>query len=457
MPYIAKTTKNGDYVCREVHLSGMMLEYCTAVQLGDGNYMAFGICDDSLSDYHIQKYLRVDVFDSQLEFVSSKMYNVDDDMFDCFYMSRKGSGFRMRSIVSRAGIPILAAILSYYEEMFYGNHYVSAVRFYEFDNSGDTIRTVDNPLVLAEVGAIKEITCEPHSDNLMMVVKGGNYGYDYGSPGVFVVDADLNIVAHQSMLRLGGADVIHDNACEGTWFDGDRILVDCKQYIGSYFSYQTLYIVDSALHVYSDLRLPPYDTCTGTPYGTTTAYVNDSTIFAFNFSGNNLYSGDVQQVNVTLVDKHLNLLGRKVIKKDDIIYYVCPPATFNDGGCAVLICSSNGQHYPGQSFRKYDLMKFRREDIEITWDVIKEKETISNSCVYPNPTRGIINIPFIGNANRETRIQIFDVKGGKCFDCAVNKSGNLISLDVHNLDIGLYIYKVVSGTQPLAEGKFIKE
>ena len=455
--YIAKVTKDGDYVCREVHLPGMMLEYCTAVQLDDGNYMVFGVCDDSLCDFHIQKYLRVDVFDNQLEFVFSKMYDVDDGVFECFYMPRASSGYRMRSIVSKTGTPILAAILSYLEETNFGYHYVSALRFYEFDDSGDTIRTVDNPLELARVGAIKEITYEPYSDNLMLVIDGGEFGYDSGSPGIYVADADLNIVAHQSMLRLGGADVIDDNACEGTWFDGDRILVDCKQYIGTHFSYHTLYIVDSALHVYADLRLPPNDTCTEISYGTNTAYINDSTIFAFSFSGNNLYQGNVMQVNVTLVDKHLNLLGRKVIKKDDVICYVSSPAAFNDGGCAVLMYSSNGQHYPGEPFHKFDLMKFRREDIEITWDVLEEKEALYNSCIYPNPTQGIINIPLKDRANCGTRIQIFDAKGMKCFDCAVNKSGHLITLDIQPLESGVYIYKVISGSQSLAEGKFIKE
>ncbi len=132
------------------------------------------------------------------------------------------------------------------------------------------------------------------------------------------------------------------------------------------------------------------------------------------------------------------------------------PAAFNDGGCAVLITSYNGENYQGPEFREYNLMKFRREDIEITWDVIDEKE-VAQASVYPNPTNGIINIPINEIAACETRIQVFDIKGIKCLDCIVNKSGNLISLDTQNLDSGLYVYKVVSGTALLSEGKFVKE
>lgn len=454
--YIAKASKNGDYSCRETHLPGMMLSYFTAVQLGNGNYMVFGVCDDSLCDPFIQKHLRVDVFDGQLECVSSKMYDVDDDVFDCFY--HPWDGYIMRCIVSKAGTVILASRLSYYEETNWGNHYRGAVRFYEFDDWGDIIRIVDNPIELAEVGSIKEITYEPHSDNLMMVVKGGNYGYDFGSPGIFVVDPDMNIIAHQSMLRLGGADVISNNACEGKWFDGDHILLDCQQYIGSYFSFQTLYIVDSALHVYANLPLPPYDSCTISPYGTSTSYINDTTIFAFSFSGSGLlYHGDVMQVNVTLVDKQLNLLGRKVIKIDDVICYTSSPAAFNDGGCCVLFSSYNGNYYPGEPFYKFYLMKFRREDIEITWDVVQETEENLVTQAYPNPTTGILNIP-IGETNcQDARLQIFDMKGGIWLDSALDKQGNLITVDTHTLDAGLYVYKLLDGNREVANGKFVKE
>ena len=454
--YIAKITKGGEYVFREVHLPGMMLEYFTAVQLNNGNYMAFGVCDDSLCDYHKQKYLRVDVFDHQLDWVSSRMYCVDDDVFD--YFIEPWDGYIMQSILSKSGTVILAARLSYLEETPYGYHNVFAMRFYEFDNLGDTIRIVDNPLEHAIVGAIKEITYEPHSDNLMIVVDGGEFGYDSGSPGIYVADANLNIIAHQSMLRLGGADVITDNACEGKWFDGDRILVDCEQYIGSHFTFQTLYVVDSALNVYADLRLPPYDSCAWAPYGgTTTTFINDSTIFAFSESSAGFGSWNIRQVNVMLVDKYLNLLGRKILRSENVMYFTSTPTAFNDGGCMVLISSRNGSNYPGTPFNKYELMKFRREDIEITWDVVQENSSWSIGSVYPNPSNGIINIAVDEPFTHETRIRIYDIRGEKCLDSAVGKAGNLITLDINTLDNGLYIYQLVSGNRELASGKFVKE
>lgn len=449
--FLLKVDKDGIYSQRSVHLPSMILCYHSATQLENGNYMVFGICDDSLCDPLFQHYLRVDVFDGQLELISSKTYSVVDSVFNCFANSSNRQ--IMQSILSKTGTVILAAVPTHYEPP-YGSY--NALRFYEFDAHGDTIRTVDNPIGMSRVSSIKEITYEPHSENLMMVINGGVFGYDSGIPGIYVADADLNIIAHQSMLHLGGAHEISDNACEGRWFDDNRIIMDCEQYIGSSFTYHSLYVVDSALNVYAELRLPPFDSCTWVPDGTNTAYSNDSTIFAFSFCSQEMFSEDVKQVNVTLVDKHLNLLGRKVLKKEDVKCFTSSPATFNDGGCAVLVTIYNGQYYQGPAFREYYLMKFRREDIEITWDVIEEVNA-NKISVYPNPTHGIINIPLDIPANGETRIQIFDIKGAKCFDCAISKSGNLITLDTQNLESGLYLYKVVSGNALLSEGKFVKE
>ena len=102
-------------------------------------------------------------------------------------------------------------------------------------------------------------------------------------------------------------------------------------------------------------------------------------------------------------------------------------------------------------------MKFRREDIEITWDVVQETEENLVTQAYPNPTNGIINIPIKNKENYASRIQIFDAKGIKCLDCAFEKVGNIITLDTKNLGTGLYIYKVISNKGLLAKGNFIKE
>jgi hypothetical protein len=452
--FVAKVDKYGDYIDQVIHPSGMVLQYHSAVQLNNGNYMVFGICDDSLCDENFQKYLRIEVFNNQLEILHSKMYNVDDEVFDYFH--RPFYGQVLKAIVTKSGTVVLASRPAYYKEK---GHYISVIRFYEFDESGEIIRMVDNPPNECYLSSIKEITYAPHSDNFMIFIDGGWFGNASGVSGIFVVDTSLHVVARQSLFHLGGQENVEDNACEGNWFDDNHLIIDVEKYVGSSFTYHTLYNVDSALNIYASLRLPPYDSCTWVPYGTSTAYINDSTIFAFSYCSSEMWSFDMTQVNVILVDKHLNLLGRKTIQEEDKLYYCGPPASFNDGGCAILITSKNGLYYQGEPFIYANLLKFRREDIEITWDVVNEPLMEASSSAFPNPTSGIINIPIpLGKTTDDvTRIQIFDIKGMKSFDCAISKSGNLITIDTQNLESGLYIYKIVSENVILAEGKFIKE
>ena len=455
---VVKIGKDGNSIGRVVHIPGMMLQYYSAVQLSNGNYMVFGVCDDSLCDPLFQHFLRIDVFNSQLETMYSKTYNVDDDVFDGFYHAYYGN--IMRSIVSKSGSVALAVKLNYSSN----NGIRGALRFYEFEETGGILRIIDNQTDVAYVGGIEELTYEPHSDNLLVAINGGSFPPNSGMPGIYVVDNNYNIVTKQNFIQIQGGispniDDISEIACEGLWIDEDFIIVDAEKYTHrSSLTYHTLYKVDSALNVYADLRLPPFDSCTWVPYGTSTSYINDTTIFAFTYCSQLIWSTDKSQVNVILVDKHLNLLGRKVIQKDNV-QYICttPPARFEDGGCVIAVYSSNGDHYPGNPFNKEQLMKFRREDIEITWDVVNETEAKPMGVAYPNPTTSSIHIPINETLSNDARIQIFDAKGMKCLDSEIGHTGNLITLDIHNLESGLYVYKVVSENREVTSGKFVKE
>jgi hypothetical protein len=453
--YVVKIDENGEYIYRTIHMPGMKLVYYSAIELNNGNYMVFGICDDSLYS-GLQRYLKVDVFNNQLEVISSRTYCVDDDVFDSFV---NPIGSCMKSIVTRRNSSLLAAAL-----IDNSRYAAAAIRFYEFDNEGDIINIVDNPPDIAYGSNVEEICYEPYSDNLMVAVGGGNFPPNSGIPGIYVVDEELNIIAKQDFIHIQGGvspniDNISEITCEGKWLDNQYLLFDTEKYLHQResFTYHTLYMLDSALNIHAELNLPPYDSCTSAPNGTNTAYINDSTIFVFTYCNNQMWSFNAFQTNVILVDNHLNLLGRKVIREDDVLYNPGPPLAFSDGGCLVPIYSQNGTFYQGAPFFKTELMKFRREDIEITWDVVNETEAKPMGMAYPNPTTSSINIPINETISNDARIQIFDAKGMKCLDSEVGNTGDLITLDIHNLDAGLYVYKVVSENREVARGKFIKE
>ena len=89
--------------------------------------------------------------------------------------------------------------------------------------------------------------------------------------------------------------------------------------------------------------------------------------------------------------------------------------------------------------------------------MVHESATDNAVSLYPNPTFGIVNIRVDECLSGDARLQMFDAEGTKCLDSAIGDSGNLITLDLHNLDAGLYVYKVVSGDRTVASGKFVKQ
>ena len=449
---VVKVAKDGSYISRKVHMPGMILAYHCAEQLPNGNYMVFGVCNDSLMDPAYQRYLKVDVFDAELQTISSRIYDVNDDVFECFI--RPYTREKMASMVSKSGTVILSAVLAYPESTLYGIAYAPAFRFYEFDEDGNVIRFVDDAPNLVASGAIKRITYAPHSDNIVVILKGGVYPEGHtGCSGMFVFDTAFHVVARQHMLGLASPfGIVNDNASDGRWIDGEYLILDIEKRYGGK-PYRSLFKVDSALHVYATVDLLPLDdSCTQAPPGTTTAYVDDSTIFEFSFSRITMMSSSMQQANINLVDKDLNLLGRKVIRQDDRFNQFSCPAAFNDGGCLVWFTSRK----PDNTEQRLFFTKYRREDIEITWDVVKE-EKVDKVCAYPNPATHTVNIPIGDRVCEGGRLQVFDMKGAKCLDSAIAKQGNLITLDVQNLEAGMYVYKVVLRNQETISGKFVKE
>lgn len=448
---LVKIDKQGEYIHRIEHLPGMMLRYYSAVQLDNGNFMAFGLCDDSLCDPYLRRYIRVEVLDGELEPVCSKTHDVMDETFDCFAAANYNLKL-MRSLLSPSGTVFLMTTPAYYIEEY--GYYRRALQLYELDLEGNILVKKPHPNFYA--GCIERAAYEPHSDNMLVAVEGGSFQNSTGTPGIYVVNTDLEVVWRKDLHNVQGGyayevDPIDQISMDGRWIDGDRILLHAMKYHGSSFYYTCLYMIDSALNVHGEVRLPPYDSITTMPTGTSTAYINDSTVFAATDCLQNILS-DNYQANVLLLDKHLNVLGRKVFREEGVAYIPGHTAAFVDGGCLIPMDKKGLEGQPHMGY----LMKFRRCDIEITWDVVQEDGYEKGLSPYPNPTGGIVNIPIPENIPDNARVQLFDAGGVKCLDKPVGRSGNLVRLDMGNLEPGLYLYRIVSGSATVAEGRFVK-
>lgn len=449
--FVVKIGKDGEYIDRVVHLPDTTLRYISAVQLDNGNYMVFGVCSDSIEAPNYHTIIRMDVFDAGLEHLGSKRYDINDGQFECFIAANLGLKV-LRAALSPSGTVILAAAQAYNN----GSYYSRALVLYELDREGNMLSMKPHPSDYA--ASIEEITYEPHSGNLLVAVYGGSFPNNTGVPGIYVIDTNLEVVAKQDLRKVQGGwgfevDPIYEISTDGRWIDGDRLIINTLKSLRNRMSfyYASMYVVDSALNVYAELRLPPYDSCTSIPRGTSTAYINDSTIFAVTYCSETIYD-NIEQTNVILVDKHLNLLGRKALKDDGFMFLPGQPAAFNDGGCLLPITINE----PGNPEFEGMLMKFRREDIEITWDVVEEEGERAELSPYPNPCNGTVNIPLTGSVTGNARILLFDSGGVKCLDNTIGQAGNLIRLDTGNLAPGLYVYRIINGNSTIAEGKFVK-
>lgn len=451
---IVKVDLEGNYIYRVVQNVSMDLSYYSVIQLNDGNYMAFGICD-SLTQLDYRKYLRVDVYDKQLNLISNHLIDATTNEFLGFQKDQECD--RIQCGMNSDGNVLLATSQCFISDLGYLEN---RFRFYEFNPSGDSIRSVAQPIAIdgyPQYGyKIALVMSNPDTTGYMAIASGTYNNHWSGMFGIYWIDDNLNIVDNKPWMSNG--DI---SSCDNHWHFLDEnhqksLLVDIEKYIGSSFSYHSLCFVSEKFVKYKEVDLPPLDSVSTVNSFTSTVFINDSTIFATTYSSVSFWD-DECQTNVFLTDSDLNILGRKTIKESD--QYILPlmPVGLCDGSCMMPIRFQFESKNDGIYQSKIAFYKFFRNDFEITLNIEGNNCILQDKEVYPNPTNGILNIPVIGITPDVSRIQVFDVLGQKCLDANINKNGNLITIDTQNLEAGTYIYQVVSADRILTKGKFVKE
>lgn len=465
MGYLLKVMSDGTTISREIRMTGKQLFFFTATELMDGNYMVFGTYDDSLTspNYDYYHHLLVMVFDSDLETVAETDYRVDTGGFGGF---RTIGYHTMRCAKAENGNIVLATCPCYFIPNQYGGVYTNRFRFYEFTSDGDTIRTTVQPEYIVNFQQaghrVENIFPNPATEGFTLIGNGNlntsNYAF-HGCYGVWNLDREMRITSQYPVVfgqypYYYGPDNI---ACEGHWYDGGRYIayieratsLDEDDHVG------WLYMLDTLAHDHGYTMLPPTDSVTlSSAKGCATAYVNDSTIFAVSYSRDDYWSIKPMQANITLIDSHLNILGRKVLKETSWDY--SPPKTpiaLSNGSVIIPVskCFINDDE------PNYYLYCFARNDIEITWDIVYENPLIVSSSAFPNPTKDKLNIPISVVVPGSTKLRITDINGHTFVDSFIESQGDLIIVDTHNLASGMYVYQVITGNSICSSGKFVKE
>jgi hypothetical protein len=153
------------------------------------------------------------------------------------------------------------------------------------------------------------------------------------------------------------------------------------------------------------------------------------------------------------VSTGLEVLG-KVELWDELDYF--PQAVFptSDGGCVFFIIGDQLWIEPVQK-----IIRFSREDFNPIPCSVKEvpQEAIKASA-YPNPAKDALNIDISGlPENEKHRIQITDALGHICMDRIIRGEGNVLTVGVANLSVGVYTYQIYDNKKTLSSGKFVKK
>ena len=306
----------------------------------------------------------------------------------------------------------------------------------------------NNPVYYSESNAV----IERETKKLIQGTKTTVIPEDITIIGAMAFEAVENqgtLVIPQSVIS------IEDEAFKYAHFTGTLNLPENLQYIGKYafyFSYCTgaLYIPDGVSYIgeytytnsrFSEIHLPK----------------SLKTI-----EGNTFYS--CSRLEMVEIQSEVDSIGSGVFQYCNRlnclkVHCEVPPKCWYSAFSGVS--RDIPVHIPVGTLADYQSAPYWNEFTNFIEDGLMSVDETEAShiqiSVYPNPTNSILNIPISETDCQRARLQIFDMKGVKCFDCAITKQGNLITVDTQNLEAGMYVYRVESDGREIAEGKFVKE
>lgn len=84
------------------------------------------------------------------------------------------------------------------------------------------------------------------------------------------------------------------------------------------------------------------------------------------------------------------------------------------------------------------------------------QELVSDKVsVYPNPSTGVLNITLTGALAQHTSIEVYDAIGKLVF--AKSLTNEMNTINISNLDNGIYVFKILNNTSAVKIGKLVKQ
>ena len=340
----------------------------------------------------------------------------------------------------------------------YQGGYESRGVLFRFTQSGDSLDCryllADPPDPICYIHQIKsqKLMNDPYSDQIIGVCAGRNgvqsllyFDYDFNLTNNFQID-DISLPELTSGKYVTEPHV-------GYWYNANEMLLAATQKDPDHYVNHPHLLVgkmnrEGEIIEKAEINKP--DTLFYAYGGM--AYANDSTVYV-STRCHTVSWLDPFYPCLYLVSTELEVLG-KVELWDELDYY--PQAVFptSDGGCVFFIIGDQLWIEPVQK-----IIRFSREDFNpIPCSVKEVPQEAIKALAYPNPAKDELNIDISGlPENEKHRIQITDALGHICMDRIIRGEGNVLTVGVANLSVGVYTYQIYDNKKTLSSGKFVKK
>lgn len=431
--YAMYVDKDGGYIERKFSFDGYKSHFCSALCLDDGNAFVVGVKGGTLEN-HLYDTLWMAVITPELDIVEERDYPLVEPYItwttDVYLRFDSYDDIVVLADVSERDYPFMTnGVYAVFKCDTHGN--VLKSRYFSEGHGVNGAR----PSGLIRV---------PGSDNMMLLGKGFFFT---NSHSVCYIDNDLNKIDAFPLP-------LYENIRNYTdcWKDNGHFLMSSMTHhhgmVDNAF-YAAVFEVDATGNYVDTLVYDRADTSDYTAQFGSMAYVADNCIYIATYweSGENEQPSDAV---VCLIDDDLNLKGTKRLKVDDTKIRLMHCQKTSEGGC--LVYGQCKESYGSEMVYVWNLLP---EDFVILWTLQESTEVLPHHSAYPNPTSDCLNIT-LDNVDCQYVVSVCDVCGRKYFEQRFDKGGGLLTLDVANLEAGMYFYEVTIRGRSTQKGRFMK-
>ena len=402
---IIKVNPDGSYQWRNFNRADTVSLFSTITVLDNGNYFVTGSYSAGGDFYSMDRFW-VMIFDQNLEVVTEKSYGIKEPYL-------KYGGLNLSLINQDGDVAIVGT-----NERIINNRLRPDFIMFKFSQQGDSLLSrqyVSNP------GSIpNSFNIKPGTDSLMMIGRGV---INTGQESLNFMDKEMNILEAIDLSEVGGG-MRYSN---GLWLNSTEFLMVAdliEHYDKGREYYFSVFRANTSGQSLQELKLDRPDTLEYHSPCKNLVVATDSLIYVGGSQSYNAFTSRPNRSVIYLIDRDLNLLGRKNFGGDGNDFLMGIEAT-PDNGCFAYAERFNVS--PGSFEFDIYMLKFLREDFEIITKVENQPLSKPGGKAWPNPAEDLLHISLDGlEAGQDFRLCIYNTSGQKYLDKALTATGNSV-------------------------------